>query len=85
MSTDLAPYLGAAAVVAAVAITWAVRLTPTSRPAAPETATFTEPEPGVRWLRCDELTCAHMTHPHRPQPDGRWACSNCGHLKGGEE
>ncbi|MFJ3587493.1 hypothetical protein ACIQUY_29445 [Streptomyces sp. NPDC090231] len=85
MSGDLAPFLGAAAIVAAVALTWAVRLSQTSRPAEPETATFYEPEPGVRWLRCDELACAHMTRKHRPRPDGRWACSYCGHLKGGEE
>ncbi|MYT57683.1 hypothetical protein GTW29_13330 [Streptomyces sp. SID7834] len=86
MSAELAAYLGAAAVVSAAAVTWAVRLSPAARPAEPEATPFFEPEPGVRYLRCDELRCAHMTYPHRPSGDGgTWVCSNCGNEKGGTQ
>lgn len=82
MSAELAPYLGAAAVILAVAVTWAARLAPSA--GATGTVPFTEPEPGVRYLRCDELRCAHKTYPHGPQADGTWLCSNCGTPKGGD-
>ncbi|RPK74494.1 hypothetical protein [Streptomyces sp. ADI95-17] len=81
MSADLAPYVGAATVIGAAAVTWAARLASTAR--TTEAAVFTEPEPGVRYLRCDTPRCAHMTRPHRPQADGTWVCSNCGDEKGG--
>lgn len=48
--------------------------------AAPAPA-FTEPQSGIRWLVCDTTTCAHLTQPHTPQPDGTWACV-CGDIKG---
>ncbi|MFJ8855276.1 hypothetical protein [Streptomyces sp. NPDC102437] len=80
MSAGLAPYLGAVAVIGAVAATWAARLASTAR--TTDTAVFAEPEPGVRYLRCDMPRCAHMTHPHRPQVDGTWVCSHCGDVKG---
>lgn len=80
MSTDLALYAGAAAVMATAGITWAARLA--QRPAPPATARFATPEPGVRYLRCDSPHCAHMTYPHRPQADGTFVCSNCGDEKG---
>ncbi|MFF9690273.1 hypothetical protein [Streptomyces sp. NPDC014623] len=81
MSADVLPFLGAAVVVSAAAITWAVRLAPTARPSG--TARFTAPEPGVRYLRCDSPHCAHMTYPHRPTGAGTFVCSNCGDEKGG--
>ncbi|MFE4691221.1 hypothetical protein ACFRH6_14325 [Streptomyces sp. NPDC056749] len=80
MSADVLPFLGAAAVVSAAAITWAARLAPTARTSG--TAPFTAPEPGVRYLRCDTVHCAHRTHPHRPTGDGTFVCSNCGDVKG---
>ncbi|MFJ8755640.1 hypothetical protein [Streptomyces cyaneofuscatus] len=85
MSADLGAYIAAAAVVAVAAITLVARLAPSVRSSesAPETAKFFEPEPGVRYLQCDELRCGHMTYPHRPQPGGAWVCANCGTAKGG--
>lgn len=80
MSSQLALYAGAAAVLSTAAITWAVRLAPTARPSG--TASFTAPEPGVRYLRCDSPHCAPMTYPHRPQVGGAFVCSNCGNKKG---
>jgi len=80
MSSQLALYAGAAAVLSTAAITWAVRLAPTARPSG--TAPFTAPEPGVRYLRCDSPHCAHMTYPHRPSAGGAFVCSNCGNVKG---
>ncbi|MFZ4264478.1 hypothetical protein [Streptomyces arboris] len=38
---------------------------------------------GTRWLRCDELHCAHLTTPHTPEAGG-YRCTGCGHLKGGD-
>lgn len=80
MSSQLALYAGAAAVLSAAGITWAARLAP--RPARPTTAGFTTPAPGVRYLRCDSPRCGHMTHPHRPLPDGTYVCSKCDDVKG---
>ncbi|RPK76389.1 hypothetical protein EES45_23135 [Streptomyces sp. ADI97-07] len=80
MSADVLPYLGAVAVATAAAATWAARLAPTARPSG--TVPFTEPEPGVRYLRCDSPHCAHKTYPHLRQADGIFVCSNCGGLKG---
>ncbi|MFJ5820079.1 hypothetical protein ACIQGT_40270 [Streptomyces sp. NPDC093108] len=83
MNTELAPYVGAVAVVSAAAITWAARVAPlVARPTEPEPASFTEPEPGTRWLRCDTTTCGHLTRPHVPQPDGTWVCTVCADSKG---
>ncbi|MGC4946213.1 hypothetical protein ACLQ2N_08400 [Streptomyces sp. DT224] len=84
MSAELVPYLGAVAVAGAAAVTWAARLAP-SRPAPAPAPVFTEPEPGVRWLVCDALKCAHRTVPHRPHPSGGWECSRCEHVTGGGE
>lgn len=81
MSSQLALYAGAAAVMSTAGITWAARLAPRPRPSA-GTAGFTAPEPGVRYLRCDTVRCAHMTYPHRPQSDGTFVCSNCADVKG---
>ena len=81
MSSQLALYAGTAAVVSAAAITWAARLAP--RPQPRPSAVFTEPVPGVRYLRCDTPHCAHMTYPHLPQADDTFVCSNCGDVKGG--
>ncbi|MZF56900.1 hypothetical protein GTX53_24230 [Streptomyces sp. SID5594] len=75
------PYMGAALAVGVAAVTWAARLAPSA--GAKNTAVFTEPVPGGRWLACHELRCAHMTHLHLPVGDGRWECSNCHTVKGG--
>ncbi|MFD3980797.1 hypothetical protein ACFWR6_19620 [Streptomyces griseus] len=85
MSTDLGAYIAAAAVAAVAAVTLVARRVPSARSSEPgaETARFVEPEPGVRYLQCDELRCGHMTYPHRPQPGGTWVCANCGTVKGG--
>ncbi|MFQ6851233.1 hypothetical protein AAIB46_10090 [Streptomyces sp. 35M1] len=85
MSTDLGAYVAAAAVAAVAVITLVARLAPSARSSepVPETAKFSEPEAGVRYLQCDELRCGHMTYPHRPRPGGTWVCANCGTVKGG--
>ncbi|MEV5261780.1 hypothetical protein AB0L02_27540 [Streptomyces anulatus] len=36
---------------------------------------------GARWLRCDQLHCAHLTTRHTPD-NGGYRCTQCGHLKG---
>ncbi|MBT2508861.1 hypothetical protein J7I98_23830 [Streptomyces sp. ISL-98] len=46
--------------------------------ATPAPAAFVDPQPGTRWLRCDTTTCAHLTRPHTPEPDGAWTCTSCG-------
>ncbi|MEU3203536.1 hypothetical protein ABZ702_06565 [Streptomyces cyaneofuscatus] len=38
---------------------------------------------GTRWLRCDELHCAHLTTRHTPDQGG-YRCTGCGHLKGAD-
>lgn len=81
MSGEFMPYMGAVLVVGAAAVTWAARLAPSAD--AKDTAVFTEPVPGGRWLACHELRCAHMTNLHLPVGDGRWECSNCRTVKGG--
>ncbi|MGW5928035.1 hypothetical protein ACWF2L_17565 [Streptomyces anulatus] len=81
MSAGFLPYMGAVLVAGAAAVTWAARLAPSA--GAKDTAVFTEPVPGGRWLQCDELRCAHMTHLHVPVEGGRWKCSNCSTVKGG--
>ncbi|MFF7365656.1 hypothetical protein [Streptomyces sp. NPDC008125] len=85
MSTaDLAPYLGAVAVVGVAAVTWAARLA--RAPERPTTGTaFTRPAPGTRYLPCHTTRCAHMTHPHLPYGDGAWRCSKCDDIKGGSQ
>ncbi|MDQ3028984.1 MAG: hypothetical protein M3R09_02920 [Actinomycetota bacterium] len=50
--------------------------------ATPAPAVFVDPQPGTRWLRCDNTHCAHMTTRHHPQPNGGWKCGGCGDIKG---
>ncbi|KPL29090.1 hypothetical protein JI76_28650 [Streptomyces anulatus] len=51
------------------------------RPAA--TAAFSPVgiQAGTRWLRCDDLHCAHLTTRHTPHGTG-YRCTQCGTVKG---
>ncbi|MFJ6440231.1 hypothetical protein [Streptomyces sp. NPDC091649] len=39
---------------------------------------------GTRWLRCDDLHCAHLTTRHTPHGTG-YQCTTCGTVKGADQ
>ncbi|EST22811.1 hypothetical protein [Streptomyces niveus] len=76
MNPDLAPYVGAVAVIGAAAVTWAARLFP-----APARPVEDKPAAAVDelWLACHTTRCAHMTTRHDRTPAGL-VCRSCGNV-----
>nr|WP_203610941.1 hypothetical protein [Streptomyces cyaneofuscatus] len=74
------PYMGAALVVGAAAVTWAARLAPSA--GAKNTARFSEMPPSGRYLVCGESNCGQVLL-HIPVGDGRWKCTRCSTVAGG--